>query len=616
MQITDDKRKNFERSIEARKSGHFPKLSTGFNNIQVKLFMFFIVPIVAIITVLNLLTYRNVDYIIDDLHTTYLGQLIDNVRVNIDGNMTYVQKLVNTIILNDIVISQMETGELKDRFEIYKYKNNNFIDAIYLVDFNGVKIASKNVPVGRSEVTDELINIALNSDDHFFWIKPHDAFWDDATVISYFQKLMDEKGEFTGILVADMTLNKLGYSLSETQYGNSGKVYIVDGHGDAISFSHSYDKLNEDIKASIKPFFSEGNDMTKGRLTHIKSGDNKVVMISKAYNMFDWKLVGIIEENEILNSINSVKDYSVLMLLLIIGLSIVVTLVVTQYISAPIKHIAGIMNKVKGGNLHLKTEISRRDEIGYLATSFNDMSERISNLVDELKETENAKKIYELRMLQYQINPHFIYNTMNSINFMVSLGKTEKIQPTIESFINLLKASIDRIEYYIPIHEEITNIKNYIYIQKIRYQDKFDVKYKIEPEIEDYMTLKLILQPLVENAIFHGVQPAKQKGLIKINGYMESGNIIFEIIDNGVGMNEEQVKKLLKVNKEEQLDNNNKFCGIGLINVQERLRLYFGNTYGLNIKSARGEGTTIKMLIPTILKGGLASDGNDQGNDC
>ena len=227
------------------------------------------------------------------------------------------------------------------------------------------------------------------------------------------------------------------------------------------------------------------------------------------------------------------------------------------------------------------------------------MSEHLEELVRQIKEDERKMRYAELRLLQEQINPHFLYNTLDTIVWLVEGNDSEKAVNMVVSLSEFFRIVLSKGKEIITIKEEEQHIRSYLEIQQVRYQDILDYDIQIEPEIYPYEILKLTLQPLVENALYHGIKTKRAKGMILVTGKMEDDKIYFDVKDNGVGMNEAELaslrSKILKPCKETD-------SGFGLANVNERIRMNFGLEYGITIHSKQGEGTLVQVVIPARTK--------------
>ena len=276
------------------------------------------------------------------------------------------------------------------------------------------------------------------------------------------------------------------------------------------------------------------------------------------------------------------------------------------------------MQQVMAGNLNAEIATTdSKDEISSLSRTFNNMVTEIGHLIEEIQVTQKRESELRFEMLLAQINPHFLFNTLNSIKWMSVMSGTEHITNTITALGRLLEISMNKVNDMLPIEEELENIKSYIKIQQVRYPGRFDVAYHIEEGILKEHTLKLILQPLVENSILHNIE-ARDFLMIDISGRCENGIIILQVQDNGTGMDADTMKEILKPKK--QGKKGYVFSGLGVSNVQERIQLAYGPDYGLQYDSDGNSFTTVTIRFPQHKQiDSLLSErreNNDKGTDC
>jgi two-component system sensor histidine kinase YesM len=264
------------------------------------------------------------------------------------------------------------------------------------------------------------------------------------------------------------------------------------------------------------------------------------------------------------------------------------------------------MRQAASGYLDAKVKPSGQDEIADLGTSFNTMIEKIKMLLEQsIREQEHIQKA-ELRTLQAQINPHFLYNTLDSIVWMAEAGKNEQVIQLVQALSRFFRISLNKGRDWISIKIELDHVQSYLIIQKMRYRDILDYEVNVGPELQVYPILKMTLQPLVENALYHGIKNKRGKGLIRIGAYIDQvQDIVLFVEDNGIGMNSErldavraQLDQPRDLLPEEADIEDGKNGGFGLQNVHQRLRLYFGERYGLQIDSEEHKGTCVYVRIP------------------
>lgn len=271
------------------------------------------------------------------------------------------------------------------------------------------------------------------------------------------------------------------------------------------------------------------------------------------------------------------------------------TIHATRSITIPIREICDMTEKVAEGDFSARTKKADVDEIGVLSQSFNDMTEEIGTLVDDIKTQQENLHLTETKLLQAQINPHFLYNTLDTIVWLAEEHKTDEVVNMVTALSSFFRTTLSKGRDFITVREEESHIRSYLEIQQFRYQDILDYTIEIDEEIRDFVLPKLTLQPLVENALYHGIKNKRGKGMIRITGKKDKENIIFQVHDNGKGMTAEKLLELRNDMRKEKPDNNvNSF---GVINVNQRLRHYYGKEYGLSYVSRQDEGTEVTVLI-------------------
>jgi two-component system sensor histidine kinase YesM len=320
--------------------------------------------------------------------------------------------------------------------------------------------------------------------------------------------------------------------------------------------------------------------------------------------MTNWTVISIIPVSVLFKNITDLKFIIALTILLCILMAFFIAILLSRTITKPLSSLQAIMKKAESGQFDLSVPVKARDEIGELSLSFNHMLARINELVSTVYQTEILKKEAELNALQAQINPHFLYNTLQTIDVMAEREGVELISTICQSLAKIFRYSINRGREIVPLANEIQHVRNYVYIQKLRFGNKFEMEYAIEQELYEYQTIKLILQPLIENALFHGIENKKGSCTIKISARKLDDIIMLEVTDSGIGMARAQLDILRGSLNEEIIhaqDHGLDRRSIGLKNVNARIKLYFGEKYGIDIESELNVGTSIKVTFPAVL---------------
>lgn len=303
-------------------------------------------------------------------------------------------------------------------------------------------------------------------------------------------------------------------------------------------------------------------------------------------------ICGTVDNTKALGKMYDIKNIALICTSITLCILVCIFLLVRQT-TKPLYLLTEKMSNVRNGNFDEYIEVSGPEEIKELSSTYNYMIKDINKYVDELVVVQKEKRKAEIHALQMQINPHYIFNTLSSIKWLIWQGDKDRAVSAIDAFINMIRNTISKTDEFVTIEREVENLKNYVLINNIRFGDRIKVEYFIMPDCYEYLIPKLILQPFIENSFFHGF-PSDEEGEIQVFvKECDEDNIKIEIYDNGIGIDEE---KLDKVRKKKE-DKNQYFSGIGINNVDSRIKLIYGNNYGINIKSKLNKGTTITIII-------------------
>lgn len=388
-----------------------------------------------------------------------------------------------------------------------------------------------------------------------------------------------------GVLRIDFDFSKIVNSIANTNLGNTGHIVIFDKNYEII-FSSFPANIDEDIEAL--------KSIVLGNKAEVINGVDYNIYVSTITNT-TWK-VGIFTNRETIN--NAIRTFIAtfvsLSFIFVIGF-IILTVFISARLSNPLRLLKSEMTKVESLNydIHTYTTTRGNKEVEELDDSFKQMMLRIKSLTAKLIEEQENQKKSELKALQNQINPHFLYNTLDSIIYMIDSGKSEVAEKMITALSKFFRISISRGKTIIPFKDEFEHAKNYLLIQKLRFEDKFEYSFNIDEKIYEYYTIKLILQPIIENAIAHGLKEYQGVGKIEIKGTIENNLIHIAITDNGYGMLQSKIDKIYESFKNPTIHE-----GVGIKNIYERLKIYYGDEADVVIESTLDIGTTIHIYIP------------------
>lgn len=369
------------------------------------------------------------------------------------------------------------------------------------------------------------------------------------------------------------------------------RIAIVDDSGHIL-----YDTEKANIAKKLEEDIWQTISNTDAGSSSIAIDNSKYLINYNMSKSTNWKIVNIIPVAELNKGIDKMAQNTVILTSGSILAALLLIILISRQIVRPIKKLMLLMKIVQKGDFNVKIRLRSRDEIGVLANAFNTMSNKIRRLIQEVYIDKLKEKELELQLLQNQINPHFLYNSLDAINMMADINNDTETSKMAMALAKILRYSVSKSNHIVKISEEVLYIKEYILLQKIRFSDIYQIRINVDPDILEYTTIKLILQPLVENAINHGVYSLDYGGCVDINGYREDSNIVFEVIDNGKGMDKSKVDSLNGYIN----DLNNSFKSIGLKNVNKRIKLHYGDNYGIIIKSEMDKGTCIRAIIPCI----------------
>ena len=579
-------------------------------SIRFKLLFYFLSLILLPIATLGIL--GNIIYIrsIEKETNTHTVQMIDQVKKNVEFYIKDMENITYLIskepeILNYLKIDKNTPEESRIFIETETRKRlKNFVDihpeisGILIVNENDFDVSNEMFRVARNPLTteswyrlavDDPKKIRLISKPIGRNIRTNRNYGAD-DVVSIVKALKEPLSDkYAGVVLIDMKLDIIEKAIKDIKLGKSGFLYIMDSNGDVV-----YAPVNPVVYRVRAEWLL--NNPANSIVKEIKNNRYQIIYSDSEFT--NWKTVGIFSLNETLQEVTNLRNYSLAIGSLTLLFAVIAALFFTSSIAKPLSKLRMLMKKAEGGDLNVHFESKYNDEIGQLGNSFNNMIGEIRKLINLVYAEQKSKREAELKILQAQIKPHFLYNTLDTIQWMAQDHKANDIVEIVSALTSLFRIGLSKGREMLAVRDELEHVRSYMIIQKARYEDKLEYEICFEDEVMDCSVLKLILQPLVENAIYHGIKARRGGGKITITAKKSGGRLLFKVADNGAGIAPGKMAELKEMLEGGRSGGGNP--GYGIFNVNERIRLSFGNEYGLNFISTPGEGTTVEVWHPLI----------------
>lgn len=475
---------------------------------------------------------------------------------------TYLNNLIG--IRQDIVAitTYDENGKLLKAWSEQKKLKENILKNL---SFN------QNIPIENSK----MLNIT----------KPHvESLFVDyyPWVVTISQKMKNAKNETIQVAL-DIQFSQIANYIDEVGIGQHGYCYIADNKGNII-YHPQQQLIYSGLKEEQYNYLKDGSHVEKDAIYSVQSLDN-----------CEWKIIGVCYIDEMItNKVNHIMKTLFIIFLVVVLFTVIIIRLFSKLFSNPAKELANAMREFEKDTNHFEFKmIEGTAEITSLTESFEHMVIQIKELVEKVRQEEITLRKTELKALQAQINPHFLYNTLDAIAWLCEEERYKDAVEMVNSLAKLFRISISRGHELITIEKEVQHAKSYLKIQNFRYKNQFTYSFDIDEECLEYLCNKITLQPIIENAIYHGIDRMVDEGKINIRIHQKQDKIIFTIEDNGVGMTMEQCEEILHHDASDRV-------GIGIKNVNDRIKIYFGDEYGLTIQSELDEGTRVTISMPKI----------------
>lgn len=528
-------------------------------------------------------------------------QILDQTNQYLDASLRSMMKISDSLYYQVIKNKDFGTSDMSYELKLFYNSNQDKIVSIALFDSFGQAVDAiplSNIKENVDIRSQEWFQNATSSIENLSFSSPHvqNIFKDESEyhwVVSLSRSVQITKGTQVeqGVLLLDMNFSGIEQVCKSVALGSDSYMYLMDKDGEII-----YHPRQQLLYSGIeKESHKEASTYHDGSHMETFQGVERMVTV-KTVGYTGWKLVAVTPVSDMAHQYLQIQEFAFFIFLFgALGL-IIMTKLVSEKIANPIKQLEVTMSEIAEGHLDLQIQTHGSYEIEHLGESLNALVCRMKELMSEAVTKETAKRRSELDALQTQINPHFLYNTLDSIIWMIENERYEGAIHMITSLARYFRISLSKGKNIISVADELEHARNYLAIQQVRYKDKFTYEIITDEEAPKLATLKFIIQPMIENAIYHGLayMGKEDDGKIVIHAYCQGDDLYIDIIDNGVGITPQDLANM----QDNTHVGKRKESGIGMRNVWQRIRLYFGEDYGLTIISEPDEGCTIRIHLP------------------
>ncbi|WP_332455176.1 histidine kinase [Paenibacillus crassostreae] len=576
-------------------------LSFNWRSIQVIITISFTMITIIVVLLVSLLLYNKFAKSAEDNAFLNIQQIIDQVNSHLELYIKGTQDIYEVVEQQIDQTDQISDSLLKEQLKILLRTREDLVSvALFTPEGNMVLDVPNAVMRKNTQLTEQSwFQSALKESEEISFSQPHiqNLYKGQYKWVVSLSKMITYKSDGVikkGILLVDVNFRTIDELSSKVTLGKKGYAYIIDSAGNII-YHPQQQLIYAGLKyENIEPVF----EYAYGSYLDTSTPEQRYITVRTA-KPIDWKIVGVAYPDEIVTTKSDLQVFIFWFLSLVIIVVLVVSIFVSAKISQPIRRLEKAVKLVGQGDFNTPIDVKGAYEVEQLSKRFNFMLRRIRQLMGQIIHEQEAKRKSELDVLQAQINPHFLYNTLNSVIRLVERGKNEDVVTAITSLSKFFRISLSKGKNVITVEEELEHVRNYLIIQKIRYKSKFNYTMEVQKEALTCTTLKLIVQPIVENAIYHGIELMPDEGSIRIAVKLEDEKIMISVTDNGLGMTTQVMEQLLTIGVK-----NSNGSGVGVKNVHERIQLYYGKGYGLTFQSELEEGTTVTITIP-VMKNGM-----------
>ncbi len=554
----------------------------------------------AIVICMSILLYRNADVVTTKEVMRLNEAVVYRMSKESGTTISDATQLCNKIAIDSQLISLLEqdaSDAVEDQIDeyltslvtSYVWKGKNALIEAYVVAYNGLDFAQYKQIYALSEIRNNPEYKPVFDVSTAEVILDTEKQEDEPGIYRYSFRIVQEirdliTGEPRGVAIIRASENYL-YSSYKELITEDVRAYVVNSDWMIVSAKN---KQNIGAQLLSEDQIGENKLNEKGSFIVHRNDSDEIVIFSRISGT-QWYLVEMLDNTVAFAGLSNIRTVSILITCCVLVIVVILAVVFKRKTAEPIQQIKDRMQLVAQGDLSVRALVRGDDEFGKMGESFNKMVEEIDRLLQNVKQKERQKRLVEMDFLQAQINPHFIYNTLSSIRFNIEMGNVQAADEMIILFSRVLRKTLSRSDEFISLDEEIDTIRNYVGLQKLRYSDTIEVDYEIDPETRTMLIPTFILQPLVENSIFHNTDFCEVIRVL-IKSEIADGLLKITVSDNGKGMTQRQIDNVLT--------HGVPFNKVGLSNVNERLQLTYGIQYWLDIQSQSGNGMHVIIRIP------------------
>ncbi len=551
--------------------------------------------------------------------SAYVSNTLEQANKNIDNTFSQLSNMSANIGLNSTIQKILKSDvqrpadqkirDDEDASRIIQSEAMNFtdIESLFLFSYSGevysLKGTTNALPTDYNFTRQSWFEKMKKLDRKSLIIPTHTQMeviseGKSKEVFGYITEIKDlESQKSIGFLFFEIDINVFDKLLQSIASDERSQLVIIDNNKTVI-----YHTQPEYISTQYRTnYVSEMLDKKQGFLANKGRNGEEIINFHTSANT-GWMVLSVMPSDILYSRINSFELALIFTITLCIISAIVIAILMSNTLTEPISLLKSKMKLAESGDFDTQIKVKSKDEIGELSLSFNKMLARIKDLIQRVYQTEIVRKEAELSALQAQINPHFLYNTLQIMDIMAEEKGADEISGACQALAKIFRYSISKGKEMVPLEEEIIHVKNYVFIQHLRLGEKISVEYHIPDALLKYEVIKLILQPLVENAIIHGIEKDGKNCLIRLSATLTGDNLILTVEDNGIGMTAEELMKLqLSLYQETEEERPKRHGGIALKNVNDRIKLYHNDKYGMSIQSKKHKGTKVTLILPAKL---------------